>query len=257
MGIQVDQLKRRLHQPEYTGENRCIPCTSVNIALAAVVSVAISTFSIPVGIAVAGLSATIIYFRGYLVPGTPTLTKRYFPDRVLRWFDKTPRTTVDTTLDTEDQLHSLGVIEEANGDISLTDSFESQWTSTITRVKENPEAHLTAELGYSEAEIRDRGNACVVIDDSHEVARLPSRAALLADLAAIKLLQNRTKNWTQLSDSEQEQMLTGLRIFLEECPICSGLPTFVENLAESCCRSKSVISYKCEECDARLAEVEA
>jgi hypothetical protein len=165
----------------------------VNIILAAVASIAVGTFSIPVGIAIAGLSATIIYLRGYLVPGTPTLTKRYFPDQVLRWFDKTLGTTVDTTLDTEDQLRTLGVVEETNGDLSLTDSFESQWMSTITRVKENPKAHLTAELGYSGAEIRDRGNACVVFDDGHEVARLPSRAALIADLAAIKLLQNRTK----------------------------------------------------------------
>ncbi|MFC4553476.1 MULTISPECIES: hypothetical protein [Halorussus] len=256
MGIQVDQLKRRLHHPEYTGENRCIPCTSVNIALAAIASVAVSTFSIPAGIAVAGLSATIIYFRGYLVPGTPTLTKQYFPDRVLRWFDKTPRTTVDTTLDTEEQLLSLGVIEETKGDLSLTDSFESQWTSTITRVKQNPEAHLAAELGYSKAEVRDRGDACVVVDDGHEVARLPSRTALVADLAAVKLLQNRTKNWVRLSDSEQEQLLTGLRIFLEECPMCSGTPTFVETLVESCCRSKSVILYKCGKCESRLAEVE-
>jgi len=228
----------------------------VNIILAAVASIAVGTFSIPVGIAIAGLSATIIYLRGYLVPGTPTLTKRYFPDQVLRWFDKTPGKTVDTTLDTEDQLRTLGIVEETNRSLSLTDSFESQWMSTINRVKENPEAHLTAELGYSEAELRDRGNACIVVNDGHEVARLPSRAALVADLAAIKLLQNRTNNWLELSDSEQEQLLTGLRIFLEECPICSGLPTFVENLVESCCRSKSVISYKCGECDARLAEVE-
>jgi hypothetical protein len=99
----------------------------VNIILAAVASIAVGTFSIPVGIAIAGLSATIIYLRGYLVPGTPTLTKRYFPDQVLRWFDKTLGTTVDTTLDTEDQLRTLGVVEETNGDLSLTDSFESQW----------------------------------------------------------------------------------------------------------------------------------
>lgn len=256
MGIQVDRLKRQLHQPEYTGENRCIPRTTLNIALAAVASVTIGTFSIPAGIVVAGLTATIIYFRGYLAPGTPTLTKRYFPDQVLRWFDKTPRTTVDSTLDTEDQLRSLGVIEEANGDLSLTDSFKSQWTSTITRVKENPEDHLTTELGYSDAEIRDQGDACVVVDDGHEVACLPSRAALVADLAAIKLLRNRTKNWSEILDREQEQLLTGLRIFLEKCPICFGPPTFVENMVESCCRSRFVVSYKCEECDARLTEAE-
>lgn len=81
-------LLDRLRQPGYTGENRCIPCTSVNVALAAASSALVAKMTsrrLASTAFVTSLGA--IYLRGYLVPGTPTLTKRYLPERVLRWFD--------------------------------------------------------------------------------------------------------------------------------------------------------------------------
>jgi len=82
----------RLRNPEYTGENRCIPCTAVNVAIAAVAAVAVAVaLTTPVGLAVLVVSLAAVYLRGYLVPGTPTLTGRYLPDSVLARFDKGPR----------------------------------------------------------------------------------------------------------------------------------------------------------------------
>ncbi|MFC6975122.1 hypothetical protein ACFQL1_11345 [Halomicroarcula sp. GCM10025709] len=78
----------RLRDPEYTGENRCLPCTIVNsaiaVALAGAVGVGIAVATTPVlaGVAAAlvlAVSALSIWLRGYLVPGTPELTKRYMP----------------------------------------------------------------------------------------------------------------------------------------------------------------------------------
>ncbi|MCU4972005.1 hypothetical protein OB955_04560 [Halobacteria archaeon AArc-m2/3/4] len=80
----------RIRQPEYTGENRCIPCTSVNVVIAAVFSLGAGLLFVPLGVVVFAASLLSIYLRGYLVPGTPTLTKRYFPDWVLAKFDKEP-----------------------------------------------------------------------------------------------------------------------------------------------------------------------
>lgn len=87
----------RLRRPEYTGANRCLPCTAVNIALAVTLSAAVAVVSLPAAPVVFALSAAAIYFRGYLVPGTPTLTKRYFPERVLAAFDKRPAPAVAST----------------------------------------------------------------------------------------------------------------------------------------------------------------
>ncbi|RQG95111.1 hypothetical protein [Natrarchaeobius chitinivorans] len=80
----------RFRQPEYTGENRCVPCTAVNVVIAVVIAGAVGFLYFPAGLVVLAVSVVAIYLRGYLVPGTPTLTKRYFPDWLLATFDKTP-----------------------------------------------------------------------------------------------------------------------------------------------------------------------
>ena len=77
------ELVTSLRNPEHTGENRCVPCTVVNVVISAAVALV-------VGVALAVCLAAV-YLRGYLVPGTPTLTTRYLPDRVLALFDKGPR----------------------------------------------------------------------------------------------------------------------------------------------------------------------
>jgi len=86
-----------IKQPEYTGENRCPPCTIVNVVIAALASAVPIAVGVPGGIwtavasgAVLSASLAAIYLRGYLVPGTPTLTKRYLPESVLALFGKAP-----------------------------------------------------------------------------------------------------------------------------------------------------------------------
>ncbi len=80
----VSQLK----QDAYTGENRCEPCTIVNVTIAVGISIVLAFVSEPLSVVVFTLSLGTIYLRGFLIPGTPKLMKRYFPDRVLQWFDK-------------------------------------------------------------------------------------------------------------------------------------------------------------------------
>lgn len=82
----------RYRQPEYTGENRCLPCTAANVAIAAVLSMLASFVGTPVlGLLVFSGSLLAIYLRGYLVPGTPELTKQYLPDWLLAMFDTADR----------------------------------------------------------------------------------------------------------------------------------------------------------------------
>lgn len=89
----------RFREPEYTGENRCVPCTAVNVGIALAASVLVALRSRRVAALAFGGSLLVIYLRGYLVPGTPTLTKRYLPDSVLAAFDKQslegPRTGIE------------------------------------------------------------------------------------------------------------------------------------------------------------------
>lgn len=81
-------LLEELEQPAYTGENRCTPCTLLNFLIAAGVSALLGRRNRALGILTFLVGAAAIYLRGYLVPGTPELTKRYLPESVLAAFDK-------------------------------------------------------------------------------------------------------------------------------------------------------------------------
>jgi hypothetical protein len=91
-----EELVDALRRPEYTGENRCLPCTVVNAVIAAVLGGTVAKKSKPAGLVVLVGSAALIYLRGYLIPGTPELTKRYLPPSVLRWFGKSPEADLAT-----------------------------------------------------------------------------------------------------------------------------------------------------------------
>ncbi|MFD1600627.1 hypothetical protein ACFSBX_16940 [Halobellus rarus] len=79
-----------LQKPEYTGDNRCIPCTLVNILISLVFGIAAVSISPILSVGVIVISLVLIYFRGYWIPGTPRLTKKFFPIFVLKWFGKDP-----------------------------------------------------------------------------------------------------------------------------------------------------------------------
>ncbi|ELZ16284.1 hypothetical protein C478_03707 [Natrinema thermotolerans DSM 11552] len=95
--MQIDVVDE-LRQPEYTGDNRCEPCTVLNLVIAAILGSIVARKSRLGGLVAVGVSIALIYLRGYLVPGTPTLTKRYLPPAVLRWFGKDPEPTVASGL---------------------------------------------------------------------------------------------------------------------------------------------------------------
>lgn len=70
----------RLRRPEHTGDNRCWPCTAVNVAILGVVAAALATASLLSAVVAAVLGLFLIRVRGYLVPGTP----RFAPALVAR-----------------------------------------------------------------------------------------------------------------------------------------------------------------------------
>jgi hypothetical protein len=264
----------RFKQPEYTGENRCLPCTVVNTIIALVLSVAVVAGVARVANPAAGLAAGVvllgcclgaIYFRGYLVPGTPELTKQYFPPWLLGLFGKEPEVqtnvAADTEIDPEAELLGVGALEpcEESDDLCLTASFRESWFEEIDRVNAESDAsrdRLLALLGLEEANVRftEHGRAFQAFVDGTVVGRWESEAAFLADLGAAQTLSREYDGWDELAVESRGQLLNGLRLFIDRCPECGGVPSFETETVESCCSTQDVAAVTCEDCDSRLFE---
>ena len=263
----------RIRKPEYTGENRCTPCTILNVLIAVGLAavVAIATGSIAVGAAIIATAALLIYLRGYLVPGTPTITQKFLPERVLRWFDKDSAIEADLEPIKENDtpeyddiatlLDDSGVVEDCadDDDLCLTDSFGETWWRRIREFRDEDTAldHLAAvlEVNPDELEVDENPDAgrFDITFEGDRIGGWNSRAAFLADLAAEPTLAEWIDDWEALDDRERTQTIASLRAFLESCPDCEGALTPIENTVKSCCSSSIVtVEVDCQDCGARV-----
>lgn len=125
------------HRPEYTGDNRCRPCTLLNLSLTAVIG---SIFWVFVGIEfttiVLILSIFAIYFRGYLIPGTPKLTKNYLSEIYKIVHESNSPSVNDSRV--EKILTEADLLVEFNhaDDLCLNDGFEEIWLSNISKIRQ-------------------------------------------------------------------------------------------------------------------------
>jgi hypothetical protein len=253
----------RVRQPEYVGENRCIPCTVTNLVIAAGLTAAVAWLSVPLAAAVAVLAVASIWLRGYLVPKTPELTKRYFPDWLLAKFDKQPEPTSfePGEFDPESVLLAAGVVRPCADmdDLCLTDEFEVDWLDRIEEIADEDtlRTELADQLELTDADVsfEQYGNAFIATEDDTRIGQWESRAALLADLAAARELPARVSEWERLNPRRRSQLLGGLRVFIQECPVCGGPVTADTEVVESCCRSTTVVGVACDDCGDRLLEV--
>jgi hypothetical protein len=274
----LDRLKR----PEYTGENRCPPCTIVNVAIAIVVSVIVAGVLIGVGESTYALlaaavtivvSLATIYFRGYLVPGTPRLTKQYFPMWLLETFGKTlsAAETRRVSENSEDTGLDAGSVEEVlihadvvavcreGDDLCLTDQFRSDWHDQIAIIQDGDtkRERLLSVLDAEEEieiEFEDYGDAFEAEADGYHVGTWESQIAFIADVAAGELLPDRLPAWDEYSSFQRGKLLQSLRLFLETCPSCDDPLSFGTDTVESCCTSHEVAAVTCNECGQRVFE---
>ncbi len=216
----------RLEQSEYTGENRCYPCTAVNVALSLALATGIgAAVSPPVGVLALGVSLALVRFRGYLVPGTPTLTRRYLPERVLERFGKSP--TSEPTAETVTPAELERVLTAA-GTFELEGRRRVRWESAAALAAD---AAAAAELesridGWNRLEaderrdlltglrlLRDRCPACgglvtVTTERLEHCCRRPRTAVRAAcdecggTLVDFSVAESRATPWLELTGAE-------------------------------------------------------
>jgi hypothetical protein len=254
-----------IRRPEYTGANRCMPCTITNLIIAVVISGFLGIYSLPVGVSLFVVFLGMIYLRGYLIPYTPVLTKQYFPESLLRFFDKQQTENLDSEsglVDVENTLREMGIIEpcESSDDICLNETFEQRWKHRMRNLqqdKSRKEAIASLlEVSEEKTSTRTFGSAVVVHFENQQVGQWESEPALSADIAANEELSESYSTWDAVDPINRGRILSSLRMFLEECPACGGPAKLQQETVESCCRSMEVAAVSCDNCDSRLFELE-
>jgi hypothetical protein len=271
----VQAVLDRVRQPEYTGENRCLPCTIVNLVLALLASGLAALVALELAVVVLLGSVLAIAVRGYLVPYTPTLTKRYFPDRVLAFFEKGETEDEEETYEALEQLQyrrenrvdpdeflaDAGVLERTDDDCQPTGSFTD-------RVREHVETLRSDEMGVDRfdretlgglfdadpEDISDEDREYPAVKVGHRIRKWPGTAALLADVAIERTLRDHTDEWGTVPLAQRQEIRAGLRVFVETCPACDGTPEVTKDRVESCCRSRKVKALRCQDCGQQLLE---
>jgi len=254
----------RLRQPEYTGENRCTPCTVVNLLIAGSVGVALGVVVHPAAGAFAfGAGALAIYLRGYLIPGTPALTWRYFPPWLLRAFGKDSIEAAATGsarhadeppeagADADTPLVAAGVVSDGRQP-TPTAAFREEWRARIEAVDEITPETVADVFGAGSA--RRLGEAAFVLDESASL-RWGSEGALVADVAAAGLLEERLEVWAEWDRDTKRSVLLGLRVCLETCPTCGGAVRLAEDRVDPCCQKPHLVAEAiCTDCGAVLGD---
>lgn len=238
----------------------------MNLVIAATISVLIGIVSQVLMLVAFTLFAGIIYVRGYLVPGTPELTRTYFPDVVLRWFDKDPEPTYTVQYEGGDELDAAVVLRgagaleecETRDDLCLTPTFRDAWNRVIDNLDEpTAKQRLAGILGVRESQLtmKEKVRSVTAAVDDLQLGRWESTAAFVADMAAMEVLEERITDWSTLTVEQRSRLVNSLRTFLEQCPNCGGPIEMKQETVETCCRSKEVIRSECRDCETRLLQI--
>ena len=210
-----------------------------------------------------------IGLKGYLIPGTPAVTKRYLPDTMLEWFGKNPEPNVRNGLrptDGDDRseadlttaLTRAGVLEpcETDDDLCLAPAVEEVWRKYLSSIDTATCVEVSRITGEKDADYRlaDHGDGVIVKHDDDVVGVWPSKAALAADVSCAQMLSEVYPRWDRANLDERASLLRGLRLFVPVCPTNGGPVEMDEERVESCCGAQQVVTITCSDTGDRLFE---
>ncbi len=251
----------RLREPAYTGENRCWPCTVVNLVIVAVAGLAVSRRDRTAGGAVVAAGCLLVRLRGYVVPGTPRFAPPLVEPLPVDFGHESPDGVGSDSLagDVDPEAMTAALVEagtlEANDDrLRLEPSFRTAWedrTATLRELSGERLASRAAAAAPGPAEGAFHDGRVLVAGDRDVWL---SRAVAVAETAAVETLADR-----ELPAGLRAAAAGPLRTFLRDCPACGG--DVVETTLRNCCGGpgsvhghpeRSVLA--CEGCDAVVFE---
>jgi len=257
----LSELTGRFRREEHTGANRCLPCTVVNGGIAASGAIVLWVLVSPWAGAVALTGAALlIYFRGYLVPGTPELTRRYFPPWVLRLFGKDPVDTGPVAGPPERgggdgrPLVDGGILEPGDAEPALTRSFREAWLDRTASVLEDGVGPEAVARAFGAEEASQLNGTSFVLDGNRSV-RWESEPALAADVAGAALLAERVSDWKAFDHDRRRRTLRALRLSFARCPNCGAGITVDTERVDPCCQKPHLVAESvCGACGTAVAD---
>ncbi|CCQ33071.1 hypothetical protein HLRTI_003236 [Halorhabdus tiamatea SARL4B] len=239
----MNSLLEKLRRPEYTGDNRCWPCTITNTALLAGVTGLLwlrGKRRTATALAVGGLAA--IGLRGYLVPYTPSFAPELTAKLPVDPFDHGESPTATGSLadvgesaspDRDDageqppdgeevlaQLGEAGVVEFDGEDVRLDEDFRADWRREIEALRERDLEGLAAVAdgatppAVDVSATREAVEPGIVLDSKAGSPTHMRRAYAIPELAATRALAGR------VDDDVARAAGRPLRSLLQTCPLC-------------------------------------
>lgn len=228
-----------LRRPEYTGENRCLPCTVANGALLVGCCLALAALSPLLALAALLAGSGAIWLRGYLVPYTPQLTARV-RRAVTREPTRLPTGSIAVTDEdvgerTVETLLEAGVIVPAGERLQLDETFRGDWHEEIARLRARADEGLVEATTASvdpetDVELLDADRPLLVLTGPEGGEAWVSRPVALAEVAAERAL---AAHVPAMSRQGRLAAARALRGFLDRCPACET-PT-EETSPHRCC----------------------
>lgn len=243
----------RVRRPEYTGENRCWPCTITNSLLLTVLVGGVALLgrrTAAAAIAVVGAGA--IALRGYVVPYTPRFAPRLVAALPIDPFDHrdpaagtgslsdsgeasgaTGGGTAPTGEDVLTELLDAGAVVAEGDEIYLSPGFQDDWRREMRTLREadlSTLAQVADEQTPPSIEARARrgwGGPVLVLEGDDVTPVTLRRGVAVAELAAARALESRVE-----SGAIRRAAGRPLRSLLGTCPLCDGELTVNQS---SCC----------------------
>ncbi|MDL5361400.1 hypothetical protein [Halalkalicoccus sp. NIPERK01] len=226
-----------LRRPEYTGENRCLPCTVANGAILLVCCLALAALSPLLALAALLAGAGAIRYRGYLVPYTPRLTARVREALADEPARPLPGSLAEADEDvgerTLETLVEAGILVPAGERLHLDEPFRDDWREEMARLRARSDEELVeataAATEETDVELLDADRPLFALTGSEGGEAWVSRPVVIAEVAAERALA------AHVPESSRRDRLVAaraLRGFLDRCPDCE---TPTEETRPHCC----------------------
>jgi hypothetical protein len=145
-------------------------------------------------------------------------------------------------------------------DLCLVDEFRRVWFDEIDRIQaESAHEVLLSVVAVDDGSVtvESHGSNLQALVDGSFAGVWKSEAAFYADLGAASVLSDRLEGWDDVDPHGRHALLSGLRLFIDECPACGSVPELDRETVETCCAASDVMVIDCPDCGARLFETQA